>query len=185
LREPGRSLYLQQRKSWPRGTKTVWARCRGRDQARRITPCGALAGRTQYGIQGAPTPLQPNLELPQTRVASGTGTTGYAMVSAEHQKCSCCGLDLDFEIDEFLLQEIASGTCVVFAGAGVSTENKNSAPHTLYTELAVGLGVQTSEMPFPDLAEAYCAQPDGRSCLRTIVSHLEMPVGLRLGSGCG
>jgi hypothetical protein len=148
---------------------SVRARARNRHGAWRIAPCGSLADQAEYGIQGALTPLQPNLELPQTRVASGSGTTGYAMVSAEHKKCSCCGLDFDFEIDEFLLQEIASGTCVIFAGAGVSTENNNSAPYTLHAELAAGLGVQTSDMPFPDLAEAYCAQPDGRFRMMKVI----------------
>ena len=88
--------------------------------------------------------------------------TGYAVASAGRQICSCCGLDLDFEIDDFLMQEIAAGNCVIFAGAGVSTENQNSAPHTLHAELAVTLGLQSADLPFPDLAEAYCSQPDGR-----------------------
>ena len=84
------------------------------------------------------------------------------MVRTERYRCSCCGLDFDFEIDDFLFDEIANGNCVVFAGAGVSTENQNSAPHTLYTELAVELDQRSADLPFPDLAEAYCARPDGR-----------------------
>jgi hypothetical protein len=96
------------------------------------------------------------------------------MVSTERYRCSCCGLDFDFEIDDFLLSEIASGNCVVFAGAGVSTENQNSAQHTLYTELAAALDPRGSDLPFPDLAEAYCARPDGRfKMMKTIQDHFD------------
>lgn len=75
--------------------------------------------------------------------------------------CAYCRDELEFTLDSFLLEEVAAGNLVVFAGAGVSTENKNSAPHTLYTELAVELGLSNPDLNFPDLVQRFVDQPDG------------------------
>ena len=66
------------------------------------------------------------------------------------------------KLDAFLINEICSCNAVIFAGAGVSTENPNSAPNSLYNELAAELGIKKSKPPFPDLTQRYCQRPDGR-----------------------
>ena len=76
--------------------------------------------------------------------------------------CPYCRDELEFELDQFLLDEVAARNVVIFAGAGVSTENRLSAPHSLYTELAVELDLQDCQLAFPDLAQAYVERPDGR-----------------------
>ena len=82
----------------------------------------------------------------------------------ENQECKCqrCQNDIDFDIDEFLINEIRLRNVVIFAGAGVSTENPNSAPHSFYTELAIKIGKKDRTLPFPDIAQEYSQRPDGR-----------------------
>ena len=82
----------------------------------------------------------------------------------ENQECKCqhCQNDIDFDIDEFLINEIRLRNVVIFAGAGVSTENPNSAPHSFYTELAIKVGNKDRTLPFPDIAQEYSQRPDGR-----------------------
>jgi len=64
-----------------------------------------------------------------------------------------------------------SGNVAIFAGAGISTENPNSAPHSLYTEMAVECGLKNSELAFPDLAQIYTDMPDGRFKLIKSIQH--------------
>lgn len=82
----------------------------------------------------------------------------------QNQYCECqyCKDQIDFELDPFLIKEICSCNAVIFAGAGVSTENPNSAPNSLYNELAAEIGIKKSKPAFPDLTQQYCQRPDGR-----------------------
>lgn len=91
------------------------------------------------------------------------------MVIPGHQKCAVCKHDHDFELDTFLMDEIRSGNCVIFAGAGISTESSMSSPHSLYSELAAVIGDTKAELPFPDLAERVCQRADGRFQFMKIV----------------
>lgn len=85
-------------------------------------------------------------------------------MGVEHEICEClyCKDNNDFTIDSHLLGEIQSNNVAIFAGAGISTENPNSAPHSLYTEMAVGCEIQNCDLAFPDLAQKYTDRPDGR-----------------------
>jgi hypothetical protein len=80
------------------------------------------------------------------------------------QECDCyiCRDQLDFELDDFLLDEIERGNVVIFAGSGVSTENRLSSPHTLYTDIAHRLGLSGTELAFPDLMQKFAERPDGQ-----------------------
>lgn len=85
-----------------------------------------------------------------------------SMVETNECSCEICARQLDFEIDDFLLREIAASNAVIFAGAGASTEKKGAAPHNLYVELAVRVGLDSEVTPFPDVAQLVSEQPDGR-----------------------
>lgn len=75
--------------------------------------------------------------------------------------CAICGSDDEFYIDDFLISEIESGNVVVFAGAGVSTENPNAMPHSLFDEIRSELSVDHSGGSFPDLVQRLVDLPDG------------------------
>lgn len=84
-------------------------------------------------------------------------------------ECAYCANEIDFTIDDFLLDEMRNGNVVVFAGAGISTENPNSAPHSLYTEMAVECGLESPDLAFPDLTQLYSDRPDGRYKLLQLI----------------
>jgi NAD-dependent SIR2 family protein deacetylase len=92
-----------------------------------------------------------------------------SLSNAEICQCPYCANDIDFPLDDFLLNEIRGGRVVIFAGAGISTENSNSAPHSLYTEIAVKCGLINPDLAFPDLAQLYVARPDGRFQLLQLI----------------
>lgn len=77
-------------------------------------------------------------------------------------ECQLCKNDLNFILDDFLLSEIRNQNIAIFAGAGVSTENPNSSPHSLYLEMANKCGIENCDLPFPDLAQVFSDRPDGR-----------------------
>ena len=84
-------------------------------------------------------------------------------------ECERCKNDLDFEVDDYLLQQIQDRNVVIFVGAGVSTENPLSSPYSFYTEMVVGCGLKDCELAFPDLAQKYTERPDGRFELLKLV----------------
>lgn len=76
--------------------------------------------------------------------------------------CAYCSNNLDFELDEYLISEITSGNAVIFAGAGVSTENSTVAPHTLYDSIIEQIGEEERGVAFPDAVEKLTNKKDGR-----------------------
>ena len=50
---------------------------------------------------------------------------------------------------------------MIFAGAGISTENKTYARTTFYEDICSELKMSEG-LAFPKLMDAYCSQPDGR-----------------------
>ena len=76
-------------------------------------------------------------------------------------KCAFCKNKLKFEFPDHLLKEFELGNVVIFAGAGISTENRDYAVDTLYDRLRHEIG-EAGELSFPQLCQKYCAQPDGR-----------------------
>jgi NAD-dependent SIR2 family protein deacetylase len=75
--------------------------------------------------------------------------------------CAFCRNEINFDFPDHLLDKIAEGEVVLFAGAGISTENKVHCQSTLYEEIRASLAT-TSDLSFPELMDAFCAQPDGR-----------------------
>lgn len=75
--------------------------------------------------------------------------------------CSICSLNLAFEFDPHLTMEIEKHNCVIFAGAGVSTETGDTHPDTLYEQIQHS--VQCFEnLEFPKLVDMFESQPNGR-----------------------
>ena len=75
--------------------------------------------------------------------------------------CSFCANDIDFEIDAFLMDQVKSGEAVIFAGAGISTENPNASPVSLYDRILHKVGSSDRETPFPDAVQCLVDRPDG------------------------
>ena len=84
--------------------------------------------------------------------------------------CALCRNDKEFAFPEHLLDKIASGEVVLFVGAGISTENKKHCQSTLYEEIHADLK-SPGNLSFPELMDAYCAQPDGRIKLLEKIKH--------------
>lgn len=76
--------------------------------------------------------------------------------------CALCKNNHEFKISNELMGELLSGKVTVFAGAGISTENRNVLKHTFYDSVAAEIGSEAPYPEFPDLMESYCRQPNGR-----------------------
>lgn len=78
--------------------------------------------------------------------------------------CAICALNIDFRIDPHLLREIEEHNCVIFAGAGISTETRFTHPNKLYDELKHDISCE-EDLPFPQLVDRFQARPNGRIAL--------------------
>ncbi|MGC1862904.1 MAG: SIR2 family protein [Methylocystis sp.] len=83
------------------------------------------------------------------------------MISPEECKCAFCKNDHEVDIPKHLIDELLKENIVVFAGAGISTENRDSAGDTFYDVVSHEMG-GAQDVSFPALMERYCSQPDGR-----------------------
>jgi NAD-dependent SIR2 family protein deacetylase len=84
----------------------------------------------------------------------------------DSSKCEFCRNFHEFELPESLIEELLSNNVVLFAGAGISTEDRNVFPYTLYEDIRRELKVLESEIvSFSDLMTLYCRQPNGRAKL--------------------
>jgi NAD-dependent SIR2 family protein deacetylase len=82
-------------------------------------------------------------------------------VHPDECKCAFCRNDKDFVPPPHLVEKIASGDVVLFAGAGISTENKTYCQSTFYEDVRAELKI-TDTLSFPDLMTKFCELPDGR-----------------------
>ncbi|MEP0392713.1 MAG: SIR2 family protein [Erythrobacter sp.] len=79
-------------------------------------------------------------------------------------ECAICSLRIDFEMDEHLLEEIEQGRCVIFAGAGVSTETDGAHSFSFFEQLAAKVdGEEPND--FCSLIDAFEDRPNGRQKL--------------------
>lgn len=90
-------------------------------------------------------------------------------------ECMFCNDFHEFELPPSLISELLLGNVVLFAGAGISTENKNVFPYTFYEGIRRELKVSQAEtISFSDLMSRYCAEANGRAnLLRKIRERLE------------
>jgi hypothetical protein len=83
--------------------------------------------------------------------------------SHDRSKCEFCQHFHEFELPDHLLDELSRSNVVIFAGAGVSTENKLVFPWTFYEDIHGTLGLSEQDKPtFPKLMSLFCVRPDGR-----------------------
>jgi SIR2-like domain len=80
--------------------------------------------------------------------------------------CAYCKSEKGFSFPRDLLDRIVAGDVVVFAGAGISTENPINCTTTFYEDIRQELG-ESRDLDFPSLMDEYCSQPDGRIKLIT------------------
>jgi SIR2-like domain len=89
--------------------------------------------------------------------------------SVEECGCEICALQIDFEIDEHLLSEIEKHNCVIFAGAGISTETHGTHPSTLYEQIREDIK-HVNVTSFPSLIDIYESRPNGRQKLVELIN---------------
>jgi hypothetical protein len=85
----------------------------------------------------------------------------------EHKSnCECCKNEIPFEMPLEIIEATKQSNLVIFAGAGVSTENKRCYNSSFYTNIKDELGVSdTDDITFSKLMERYCEQINGRKKL--------------------
>lgn len=79
-------------------------------------------------------------------------------------------------IPKDLYNEIKTGNCVIFAGAGISTEGGMYGKPTFYEEIMSEFEEKEIEIPFPALMQKYCDEFDNggkNSLIRKIIQRLE------------
>ena len=81
-----------------------------------------------------------------------------------HCSCAVCANNRAFQLPLPLLESACSGTLVLFAGAGVSTENKLAFPVSFYDEIRSTLGMKEAPA-FKEVMDKFCKQPNGRALL--------------------
>jgi hypothetical protein len=78
-------------------------------------------------------------------------------------RCVVCKTHHDFILPDEILEAAINGELVIFAGAGISTENKIVFYNSLYTDLKNEIRVKGKDsLPFPELVSKYSEQINGR-----------------------
>lgn len=77
-------------------------------------------------------------------------------------ECIICGQNIPFSLPEHIVDQYIEGSLVIFAGAGISTENKNVLDETLYERLSWAYENKDYHLDFPKLMQKIESQPDGR-----------------------
>lgn len=70
-------------------------------------------------------------------------------------RCVVCGNDFDFIFPASLVEAALKGRLVIFAGAGVSTEENNVFPYTFYDEIKAKISSLPEFDDFPSVMSAY------------------------------
>jgi len=85
-------------------------------------------------------------------------------VSNNHFNCDCsiCSSNHAFNAPKGLIDDFIKGDVVVFAGAGVSTENPLVFPFSLYEEVCSELEIEDKDVGFPELMQTFSEQHNGR-----------------------
>lgn len=79
-------------------------------------------------------------------------------------ECAVCSQKLPFELPDAVIKAVIDGKVVIFAGAGISTENRTAFPSTFYTEICKELDIEPEAGPsFPALMSRFCERPNGRA----------------------
>jgi hypothetical protein len=77
----------------------------------------------------------------------------------------------DFLLPSQLVDAVKKGNLVVFAGGGISTEDRVVLPSTFYESIADEVSVTEPHiLDFPSLMSRFCDQPNGRQKLLTRIT---------------
>jgi len=77
--------------------------------------------------------------------------------------CAICKDFHDFILPDDLFEALVRNELVIFAGAGVSTENKNVFPYTLYEDILRELGYSSNkDISFSEGMSEYCKKTGGK-----------------------
>lgn len=90
--------------------------------------------------------------------------------SAGNCKCAFCANNREFQLPLPLLEAACRGELVLFAGAGISTENKLAFPVNFYDEIRSKLEMADTP-PFKAVMDEFCKQPNGRALLLNAIRH--------------
>jgi hypothetical protein len=88
----------------------------------------------------------------------------------EENICYVCKNNLPFDMPARIIEACIAGKLVIFAGAGISTENRVAHQHTFYDEIVEALGIAEADPSFPQAMSAYC-DAEGRSSLLQRIKH--------------
>jgi hypothetical protein len=78
--------------------------------------------------------------------------------------CAACKNNREFQLPLSLLDAVCNHKLVLFAGAGISTENQLAFPVSLYDEVRSELKIN-QPLSFKEVMEKYCNHPNGRAAL--------------------
>lgn len=84
-------------------------------------------------------------------------------------ECAICKDNKPFELPKEIVDAAMDGNLVLFCGAGISTENKNVLPFTLYSTVKEDLGLDNEEISFSEIMQQYCNKPNGRKKLLQLI----------------
>ena len=88
-------------------------------------------------------------------------------------KCSFCSNFNEFVLPSHLVDQLLDRQVVLFAGSGISTEDRSVLPDTFYELICHELKTN-EDLSFPELMSKFCQQPNGRaSLLRKIHERFE------------
>jgi NAD-dependent SIR2 family protein deacetylase len=77
-----------------------------------------------------------------------------------------------FSMPEEIIEAVIQGKLVIFAGAGISTENRNVFRYSLYKDILDDLGIEKRQnISFSNLMSEFCKQPNGRSKLLQMIKN--------------
>jgi hypothetical protein len=80
-----------------------------------------------------------------------------------NEYCAICKDFHDFILPDDLFEALVRNELVIFAGAGVSTENKNVFPYTLYEDIIEELGDSPNkDISFSEVMSKYCKKTGGK-----------------------
>lgn len=80
-----------------------------------------------------------------------------------NEYCAVCKDFHDFVLPDDLFEALVSNELVIFAGAGVSTENENVFPSTLYEDILEELGYSSGkDISFSEAMSEYCKKVGGK-----------------------
>lgn len=89
-------------------------------------------------------------------------------------KCQICSNNVPFELPNYLLEKYANGNLVVFAGAGISTENKSVTPENFFERMLSEYCDGDKSIDFPAVMQTIENRPGGRIILiKEILDRIE------------